>query len=107
MQDNKSAILLQKNYPYSIKSGSKHINVSYHFATDQIRQKELNVLYCPTKDIIADYNSKPTQGVLFIFQRNTILGIKFNKFNAYKQQYAAVLKKYDLFDEHEKDLNNI
>ena len=29
MQDNKSAILLQKNWPYSAEKGSKHINVRY------------------------------------------------------------------------------
>jgi hypothetical protein len=40
MQDNKSAILLQKNWPYSTRKGSQHIQVKYFFATDKIKNKE-------------------------------------------------------------------
>ena len=59
MQDNKSAILLQKNWPYSTRKGSKHINVQYFFVIDKIRNKEVKIIYCPTKLMVADYNTKP------------------------------------------------
>merc|ERR1711907_755169 len=51
MQDNKSAILLQKNYPYSTGKGMKHVNVKYFFAVDKIRNKEIAVKYCPTEQM--------------------------------------------------------
>ena len=43
MQDNKSAILLQKNWPFSTGKGSKHINVRYFFVKDKIDNKEVRL----------------------------------------------------------------
>ena len=40
MQDKKSVILLQKNWPYLTSKGSKHINVRYFFADDKIKKKK-------------------------------------------------------------------
>lgn len=53
--------------------------------------------------MIADYNSKPLQGQLFVEMRNVILGLKTEDFNLYKQLYLDVMKKYDLLDEAEKN----
>ena len=47
MQDNKSSILLQKNYPFSVRKGSKHIHVRFYFAKDKIDKKEL--MHLPTR----------------------------------------------------------
>ena len=98
LQDNKSAIILQKNYPYSTRKGSKHIHVRYFFVVDKIEKKEIKILYCPTDEMIADYNSKPLQGQLFIHMRNLLLGIKPEDFDEYKRRYRAILEKYELFD---------
>ena len=51
------------------------MNIWYFFVTDRISAKELNVEYCPTLDMIADYLTKPLQGSQFREFRNTILGI--------------------------------
>jgi hypothetical protein len=107
MQDNKSAIILQKNYPYSTRKGSKHIHVRYFFAVDKVKNKEIKIMYCPTEKMIADYNSKPLQGKLFIDLRNEMLGIKEEDFSIYKNRYIAVLKQYDLYDDAEKDIYDI
>ena len=107
MQDNKSAIILQKNYPYSTRKGSKHIHVRYFFAVDKVKNKEIKIMHCPTEKMIADYNSKPLQGKLFIDLRNEMLGIKEEDFSIYKNRYLAVLKKYDLYDDAEKDIYDI
>ena len=45
MQDNKSAILLQKNWPFSTGKGSKHINIRYFFVVDKIKHKEIKIMY--------------------------------------------------------------
>ena len=47
MQDNKSAIILQKNWPFSTGKGSKHINVRYYYVVDKIKNKEVKMIYCP------------------------------------------------------------
>ena len=37
----------------------------YFFITDRIKKGELEVRYCPTKEIIGDFFTKPLQGVTF------------------------------------------
>ena len=106
MQDNKSAILLQKNWPYSTRKGSQHINVKYFFATDKIKSKELKMIHCPTEDIIADYNSNPLQGKLFYDNRNRLMGLNEKEFPRYKEMYTEALKSYDLYID-EDDLSNV
>ena len=65
-QDNKSAILLKKNGKQSSSTRTKHINVHYYFITNHINTKELNVKYCNTDDMVADYFTKPLQGCKFL-----------------------------------------
>ena len=74
-QDNKSAILLEKNGKGSSSKRTKHINIRYFFIKDRIDNKELKIEYCPTDEMLADFFSKPLQGAKFIEFRNTILGL--------------------------------
>lgn len=104
MQDNKSSIILQKNYPYSTRKGSKHIHVRYFFVVDKIRNKEVSIVHCPTQEMIADYNTKPLQGQLFVDMRNVIMGIRQEDYGVYKQNYRTVLQKYGLWGTHEDDI---
>ena len=103
-QDNQSVMLLEKNYPFSVGKGSKHIHVRYFFVTDKIQKKKVKLLYCPTDKIIADYHTKPLQGALFVRFRNLILGVRPEDFNLYKMAYKKSLQHYELWDEHESDL---
>ena len=48
-QDNDSAIVIHKYYPYSTRKGTKHIYVRYFFVVDKIRNKEVKVTHCPTE----------------------------------------------------------
>ena len=65
MQDNDSGILVQKNYPYSTRKGSKHIHIRYFFVVDKVKNKEVKIIYCLTDKMWADFSSKPTQGQIF------------------------------------------
>ena len=91
MQDNKSAIILPKNWPFSTGKGSKHINVRYYYVVDKIKNKEVKMIYCPTDEHTGDYNSKPLQGKLCFDHRNTIMGICEQDFGYYKQLYIKAL----------------
>jgi hypothetical protein len=106
MQDNKSAILLQKNWPFSTGKGSKHINIRYFFVVDKIKNKEVKIIYCPTEEMIADFNTKPLQGKLFFYFRDKIMGINKEHFARYKAKYVESLKQYGLY-ENEDDLDTI
>ena len=74
-QDNKSAILLEKNGRASTGKRSGHINVRYFFVTDRIEKNELTVEHCPTKEMTGDYFTKPLQGESFYKMRNRIMNI--------------------------------
>ena len=75
-QDNKSAILLEKNGKLSSGKRTKHINIQYFFITDRVNKKELRIEYCPTNDMITDFFSKPVQGTKFTEFRKKILNLK-------------------------------
>ena len=64
-QDNKSAILLEKNSKKSSSKRTKHIAIWYYFITDRVKADELDIGYCPTGYMVADYFTKPLQGKKF------------------------------------------
>jgi hypothetical protein len=74
-QDNQSTIKLSKNGKASSSKGTCHINICYFFITDQIASKEVAIQYCPTKEMVADYFTKPLQGELFYKFRDQIMGV--------------------------------
>ena len=74
-QDNESTIKLARNGRRSSSKQTQHIEVQYYFITDHIDRDRVQVSYCPTGDMLADYFSKPLQGSLFRKFRNLILNI--------------------------------
>ena len=64
-QDNKSTIQLAENGCHSAGKRSRHLNIKYFYITDKLEQKEMEIQYCPTDDMVADYNTKPLQGNKF------------------------------------------
>ena len=74
-QDNRSAMLLEKNGKASSSKRTKHINIRYYFVTNRIKQRDLTVQWCPTGDMVADFMTKPTQGALFKKFRDQIMGV--------------------------------
>ena len=107
LQDNKSAVLLQKNCPFSAGKGSKHINVRHCCVVNKMEKTEVKIACWPTEEMVADYSSKPTQGGLFVKQRNKIQGIEPNDFEMHESWYERVLRKYDLWDDEEADLATV
>ena len=73
-QDNKSAILLEKNGRASSSKRTKHIEIRYYYVADRIAKGDLTVVWCPTDKMIADYLTKPLQGKMFIKFRNLLMG---------------------------------
>ena len=64
-QDNMSAMKLEKNGRNSCTGNSRHVNIRYFFVKDRIANGEIDLEYCPTKEMLADYFTKPLQGALF------------------------------------------
>ena len=73
-QDNKSTILLENNGKQSSSKRTRAINIRYFFITDQVKKGNVMVEYLPTKEMVADYFTKPLQGKLFEKFRKQIMG---------------------------------
>ena len=78
-QDNKSAILLEKNGSLSSSQRTRHINVRYFFIKDKVDNGDIEVIYCPTGEMLADFFTKPLQGKQFELFRERILGLNYSK----------------------------
>ncbi len=50
-QDNMSAILLKTNRKACSSKGTKHIKVKYLFIKDKVRQGDITIEHCPTKQM--------------------------------------------------------
>ena len=75
-QDNKSAILMERNGRNSCTGNSRHINVRYFWIKDRVDNKEVKVEYMPMKLMLADYFTKPLMGAQFRLLRSYIMGWK-------------------------------
>ena len=64
-QDNKSTILLAKNGKMSSSKRTKHINVQYYFIQDRWKKGEIDVKYCPTNIMVADFLQNRCRGRSF------------------------------------------
>jgi Reverse transcriptase (RNA-dependent DNA polymerase) len=74
-QDNQAAMLLEKNGQASSGKRTRHLNIRYYFITDRISKQELTVEYCPTKEMLADFFTKPLQGSLFRTLRDQVMNV--------------------------------
>ena len=56
--------------------GSRHINIRYFFMKNRLDTENINVVYCPTSEMLADFYTKPLQGALFRRFRDVIMGLQ-------------------------------
>ena len=75
-QDNQSAIKIEKNGKRSSGQKTKHMDNRYFFIKDRLNTEHIEVVYCPTGQMIADFFTKPLQGNLFRKFRDLVLGYK-------------------------------
>jgi hypothetical protein len=73
-QDNKSSILLETNGRGSSGKRTRHMNVRYFFIADRVKSKEIRIEYCPTGIMVANYFTKPLQGIIFRTLQDMIMG---------------------------------
>jgi hypothetical protein len=74
LQDNKSAILLEKNGKALSSKRTKHISVRYFFVMDMVKKDRVSIDWCPADDMIADFWTEPEQGAMFARNRELIMG---------------------------------
>jgi len=75
--DNQSAIKLAHNPVYHART--KHVELQYHFVREKIESNEIGLIFCNTKDNVADIFTKPLGKIKFEVFRSQ-LGIVENPF---------------------------
>jgi Reverse transcriptase (RNA-dependent DNA polymerase) len=75
-QDNISAIRLERNGRASTGKQSRHIDIRYFFMKDRIKSEGIEIVHCPTEQMLADFLTKPLLGALFRRFRDVLLGYK-------------------------------
>lgn len=74
-QDNKSTMLLEKNGRASAGKRSRHLDIRYFFVTDRIDKGDVNVKFCPTDAMTADYMTKSLHGKKFLKFKKEIMNM--------------------------------
>jgi hypothetical protein len=74
-QDNKSAMLLERNGRASSSRRTKHIHLRYFYVKDRVDAGAMHIEHCPTEDMLADFFTKPLQGGPFRRMRDRIMNI--------------------------------
>jgi hypothetical protein len=85
LQDNKSAILLERNGKASSSKRTKHIAIRYFFITDRVAKGDLTIAWCPTKDM-----TKPLQGASFRKFRDFIMGVQPTSDDRVRQEWIGI-----------------
>ena len=73
-QDNESATKMEINGRNSCTGNSRHVDIKYFWVKDRVDKKEMQIKYCPTTLMLADYFTKPLQGNVFRRFREVIMG---------------------------------
>jgi hypothetical protein len=72
-QDNRNAMKLEVNVKASSGKTTRQFDFKFFYFMDLIARQEIQVKYCPTKDMISNYMTKPTVGSKFTkFRNNTM-----------------------------------
>jgi len=74
-QDNQSAIILAEKGRLNHQK-TRHVNIRYFGIIDLVERKEVNIVYTPTAEMIADFFTKPLQGVAFNKARSVIMNLE-------------------------------
>ena len=72
-QDNASTMQLEKNGKFSSSKNTRHVNIRCFFVTNQIEKGHVAVECVPTDELIANYLSKPLQGMKFQEMRQILM----------------------------------
>ena len=68
--------MLAKNGKKYSRKRTKHIAIQYYFITDRVKSDKLNIEYCHTGEMVADYSKKPLQSKKFYQFHKEIMKLK-------------------------------
>ena len=79
-QDNTSTMKLQKNGKARSGNRARHYDIKYCYVTNLTGRDKIQVIYCPTNDMLGDCMTKPLVGSKFVKFRDLIMNFS-NKYH--------------------------
>ena len=76
LQDNQSPMLLEMKEKASLTKRTRHINMRYFHIFALVEKVRVGVEYCNTKEMVADFFTKPLKGEAFLRSKTLTLGQK-------------------------------
>ena len=73
LQDNMSAMLLEKNGISSSGKNMRHLSIRAYWIADRVKDGEVVIKHEPTGEMVADFFTKPLQGASFSKFRKIIM----------------------------------
>jgi len=95
-QDNMSSMLLETNGRASSSKRTRHMQLRFFFAKDCVDNQLITIAYCPTKQMLGDFFTKPLQGEQFYTLRSHIMNI--DPSSEYYMCHRSVLSDDDTRD---------
>ena len=96
---------LEKNGRQSSGQRTRHVNIRYFFIKDKIEQNEIQLEYCPTNNMIADFFTKPLQGQHFKRLRDVVMGAKhYSTLNHSKEKIQERVGKDEVIKNVDKQV---
>lgn len=74
-QDNTAAIQLEKHGKKSSSRRTRNFDIRFFNVRDKLRNNNIEVVYCPTEEMVADFFTKPLQASLFRLLRRIVMGM--------------------------------
>ena len=71
-QDNQSTMHMIERGS-STSDRTRHVAIRYYWVKDRVEAQEVEIVYCPTNDMVADILTKPLVGEKFTILRNALL----------------------------------
>ena len=79
-QNNTRTMKMQNNGKSSSGNKTRHFDIKYFYVPNLIGRDEVQVIYCPTNDMLGDYKTKPLVGSKFVKFRYLIMNLS-NKYH--------------------------
>ena len=74
-QEIQSSVKLEINGHKSCDEKSRHIHIIYFFIKDVLKREKIELIYCPTVMMVANYYTNPLQESLFRKTRGIVMEI--------------------------------
>ena len=83
---------MEVNGHNSCTGNSRHVDIRYFFVHDCVKTSTIQILYCPTERMLADFFTKLLQGGAFKKFRDAVMGYNMSDIIVHDEKWRSVLE---------------